>query len=246
MVNKYNNNKKNVGLRSASMRSLDDSSFNSQSVIMKLSTSTVEKWNPTSFSIGKLAFNISNKRAYHPFCFSEKGNDGDVGIGEIRYYKSTSDFKPNEFFREDKNSFPGQNIFTGYSFPYLTNNLLIVAHLDTEFSSPFISTQSWLRNNEIRFNPYLFRFFDDTNCGCGLRPYYYSDVTSICPGDKKANPGAIIFLDRSSEINTVSSNYPDYVTRPLSNAILDYCNKNNKTPKELMPNLLWDEELQYF
>lgn len=141
--------------------------------------------------------------------------------------------------------FPGQNIFTCYSFPYSFNFLLIVAHLDNKFfSSPFIRTQSFLRNNEVRPNPYLFRFFDDTNCGCGLRKDY--TPTQDCPGDKKANPGAIIFLDRSSEINTVSSNYPEYVTRPLSNAILDYCNKNNTTPRDLMSNLLWDEELQYF
>jgi hypothetical protein len=215
-------------------------SFNSASVVT-LSTSTVEKWNPTSYSIGRTGFNISNQnpQGYHPFCFSQSGYDPDT-----RNKVSTSDFKENELFREDKNSFPGQNIFTCYSFPYLTNIVLIVAHLDNKFfSSPFISTQSWIRNQQIT-SPYLFRFFDDTNCGCSL-PGYSTSVPN-CPGDKKADPGAIIFLDRSSEINTVSLNYPEYVTRPLSNAILDYCNKNNITPQDLMPNLLWDEELQYF
>jgi hypothetical protein len=201
----------------------------------------VEKWNPTSYSIGRTGFNITNQnpQGYHPFCFSQSGYDLDT-VNKV----STSDFKPFELFREDKNSFTGQNIFTCYSFPYAFNAVLIVAHLDNKFfSSNVISTQSFIKNKKIT-SPYLFRFFDDTNCGCGLRGLYTS--APFCPGDKKADPGAIIFLDRSSEINTVSLNYPEYVTRPLSNAILDYCNKNNKRPTELMPNLFWDEELQYY
>ena len=62
-----------------------------------------------------------------------------------------------------------------------------------------------------------------------------------------AETGAIILVDRASEINTVSGlrggSMPTYVTRPLSTAIIDYCNKNDTTPKELLPNLRWDEDL---
>ena len=59
-----------------------------------------------------------------------------------------------------------------------------------------------------------------------------------------AETGAIILVDRASEINTVSgSPMPTYVTRPLSNAIIDYCKKSRTTPKELLPNLIWDEDL---
>lgn len=67
MVNKNN---KNISLRSVRMRNSGSSngggssgrkpSFNSASVVT-LSTSTVEKWNPTSYSIGRTGFNISNQ-----------------------------------------------------------------------------------------------------------------------------------------------------------------------------------------
>ena len=110
---------------------------------------------------------------------------------------------------------------------------------------------------------HLFRFFDDTYCGCGLEGgggnKNLPEGSAICPGTKKndigqydfstaddAEPGAIILVDRASEINTVSGlrgEKPAYVTRPLSTVIIDYCNKNGKTPKELLPNLIWDEDL---
>lgn len=244
-MNKKNN--KNVGLRSASMRNalLENNSNLGSSAI----TIPINPWIPTSYSIDKLAYSITNKKAYHPFCFSVRGQD-------LETYNNTetSDYKPYLFFEEDKNAFPQQNIFTGYHFPNVTNVNFLIVHLDKEFSSSFVSTQSWYKNREVTINKlYLFRFFDDTNCGCGLAT---NKGKIYCPGSDSsaynqsgaypANPGAIILIDRSSEINTVSLNKPQYVTRPLSNAILDYCNKKGITAKQLMPNIIWDEELREY
>jgi hypothetical protein len=239
---------KKVGLRSASMRNvqLENNSNLGSSVI----TMPINPWNPTSYSIGKLAYSIPNKKAYHPFCFSVKGQDLDTYNNT-----ETSDYKPYLFFEEDKNAFPQQNIFTGYHFPGDKNAFFRIIHLENEFSNSFFfNTQSFNKNGEITINRlHLFRFFDDTNCGCGLAT---NKGKIYCPGSNSsaynqsgaypANPGAVILIDRSSEINSVSSKKPQYVTRPLSNAIIDYCKKKGITTKQLMPNIIWDEELREY
>jgi hypothetical protein len=89
---------------------------------------------------------------------------------------------------------------------------------------------------------YLFRFFDDTQCGCDVQNFISKyRVGKLVPCDPKTtNPGAIILVTRVSEINTISSNKSSAetfnMTRPLSNAILDYCEKNNTTPKQIFTN----------
>jgi hypothetical protein len=164
-------------------------------------------------------------------------------------------------FKEDR-IISSDPVFTCYQFPF--NNILIVPYLNIVFSSEFIYGTASAKKGIINTKIHLFRFFDDTYCGCGLEGgggnKDLPGGSALCPGTTKndigppydfstadqAYPGAIILVDRASEINTVSgSPMPTYVTRPLSNAIIDYCKKSRTTPKELLPNLIWDEDLKY-
>ena len=212
-----------------------------------------------SYSLGRESFVIYNKDAYHPFCFDVSGRD-------LKNYntKTTAVFKDYLIFKEDRISSSDPAVFTCYQLPFL-NNLLIVPYLDTVFSSDFIGGTASYQRGILNKNMHLFRFFDDTYCGCGLEGGGgNTDLpggSPLCPGTTTNNtgpqydfstaypaePGAIILVDRASEINTVSGlrggSMPAYVTRPLSTAIIDYCNKNGKTPKELLQNLIWDEKL---
>ena len=256
MVNKYNKKRK-VGLRSASMRALAEESTTSSSVATV--NNVIEYWTPVSYSLGRKSF-VINKDAYHPFCFDLKGD-----AYENFDTKTTAAFKDYLIFKEDREI--SSTVFTCYQLPYF-NNLLIVPYLDAEFSSVFIYGTASYQRDILNKNMHLFRFFDDTYCGCGLvdgggnTNLPGGTTPAICPGTTKkdyeyspqydystaypAEPGAIILVDRASEINTVSGlrgEKPAYVTRPLSTVIIDYCNKNGKTPKELLPNLIWDEDL---
>jgi hypothetical protein len=263
MVNKYNKKRK-VGLRSASMRALAEESTTSSSVATV--NNVIEYWTPVSYSLGKESFVISNKNAYHPFCFDLNGD-----AYENYNTKTTADFKDYLIFKEDRISSSDPVVFTCYQFPF-NNTLLIVPYLDAVFGSVFIyGTASYRERGILNKNMHLFRFFDDTYCGCGLvdgggnTNLPGGTTPALCPGTKKndydeyspqydfstaypAEPGAIILVDRASEINTVSGvrgveRIPAYVTRPLSTAIIDYCEKIGKTPEQLLPNLIWDEKL---
>ncbi len=186
---------------------------------------------PSIYALSSLQYNMPNKYSYHPFCFNIK-----AGAEEHQMLLETSYFTKNSIvFNEDQKDYSNQNRYTGYftgAFAFLP-----ITYMRYEFSS-----SDFLQAANFNGFIYLFRFFDDTQCGCDVQNFISKyRVGKLVPCDPKTtNPGAIILVTRVSEINTISSNKSSAetfnMTRPLSNAILDYCEKNNTTPKQIFTN----------
>lgn len=220
--------------RSAKMRSMQrgvmPNTYGSTSIAIASSPRPL----PALYAVSGLKYYMDNKNIYHPFCFGARGFPfGNFSTEPLR----TSSFSSGIIFNENPNDYPGQNRYTGY-FTGFYGFVPITYIKDIGYNS-VLPNSDFVNTTNLNGFIYLFRFFDSTQCGCNLANSAGSDTYVRC-NPEISKPGVIIFVTRVSEINTISSNKNSAetfnMTRPLSNAILDYCEKNNTTPKQIFTN----------